>query len=117
MLLNTRVKRIFLSLHAVDFRRGHDGLLAEAYKLGLDVLEGDGVLFISRDRRKLKVLFSDTQGLWLWSKKLHQGQSKYQFRFLDDPQCKEISSGEMSLIFEGASFTVHRKLEAWKDIN
>lgn len=114
MLVNSRVKRIFLSLHAVDFRRGHDGLLAEAYQLGLDVLEGDGVLFISRDRRKLKVLFSDAEGLWLWCKKLHRGRNKYNFRFLDDPNCKEISHGEMGLIFEGASFTVHNKIEPWK---
>ena len=115
MLVGSRVKRLFLSLYATDFRRGHDGLLAEAYKLGLDVLSGDGVLFLSRDRRKLKVLFSDDQGLWLWCKKLHRGQSKYQFQFLNDPQCREISSGEMSLIFEGASFTVHQKLKTWRE--
>jgi hypothetical protein len=107
------VRRVFLSLSVTDFRNGHDGLLAESYKLGLDVLSGDGVLFISRDRRKLKVLFCDDQGLWLACKKLHRGQSKYQFRFLDDPQCKEISHGEMGLIFEGAAFTVHQKIVPW----
>lgn len=115
MLFNSRVKRMFLSLYATDFRKGHDGLLAEAYKLGLDVLSGDCVLFLSRDRHKLKVIFSDATGLWLWCKKLHRGQNKYKFQFLNDPECQEISGGEMNLIFEGAAFTVHKKLKPWKE--
>jgi hypothetical protein len=114
MFPGANVKRVFLGLHAVDFRKGHDGLLAEAYKLGLDVLSGDSILFLSKDRRKLKVLFSDDQGMWLWCKKLHRGHNKYNFKFLTDPHCKEISQGEMGLIFEGASFTVHKKIKAWK---
>lgn len=114
MFLGTNVKRVYLGLHVVDFRKGHDSLLAEAYKLGLDVLSGDSILFLSRDRKKLKVLFSDAEGLWLWCKKLHRGRSKYNFHFLDDPKCKEITHGEMGLIFEGASFTVHKKIEPWK---
>lgn len=115
MFPGSKVKRVFLGLHAVDFRKGHDGLLAEAYRLGLDVLSGDGILFFSKDRKKLKILFSDDQGLWPWCKKLHRGTSKYKykFKFLEDPTCKEITYGEMGLIFEGASFTVHRKIKSW----
>ena len=113
MFPGSKVKRVFLGLHAVDFRKGHDGLLGEAYKLGLDVLSGDGILFFSKDRRKLKILFSDDQGLWLWCKKLHRGHLKYNFKFLTDPKCKEISHGEMGLIFEGASFTVHKRIKSW----
>ena len=115
MFPGSKVKRVFLGLHAVDFRKGHDGLLAESYKLGLNILSGDGILFFSRDRKKLKIIFSDDQGLGLSCKKLHRGQSKYKFQFLTDPKCKEISHGEMGLIFEGASFTVHQKIKPWPE--
>lgn len=113
MFPGNKVKRIFLGLHSIDFRKGHDGILSEAYKLGLDILAGDGILFFSRDRKKLKVLFSDDEGLWLWCKKLHYGKNKYKFTFLDNPSCKEISVGEIGLIFEGASFTIHQRVKKW----
>ena len=48
MLLTTRVRRIFLAMYKVDMRKGHDGLLAEAFKMGLDPYMGDLVIFVGR---------------------------------------------------------------------
>jgi hypothetical protein len=40
---------VFLAKHKVDFRKGPDGLLGEAYLLGADPYQGDCVLFVKRD--------------------------------------------------------------------
>ncbi|MGB7540369.1 MAG: hypothetical protein WBM17_17640 [Anaerolineales bacterium] len=36
-----RVRRVLLAEHRVDFRKGMDGLLAEAYRIGAQPYEGD----------------------------------------------------------------------------
>jgi len=51
MISSTRVQRIFLSEHGVDFRRAHNGLLAEAYRLQLDPYQGDLLLFIGKKKK------------------------------------------------------------------
>ena len=33
-MLSVKIRRVFLALHRVDFRRRYDGLLAEALRLG-----------------------------------------------------------------------------------
>src|SRR4051794_14889319 len=68
MMLSTRVRRIFLVEHGVDFRRQHNGLLAEAYRLKLDPFQGDLLLFVGRKRNRIKVLYADPTGLWVSAK-------------------------------------------------
>ncbi len=69
MLPPAKLRFIHLAMHRVDFRRSHDGLLAEAYKMGLDPFAGDVVLFIGRCRRRMKLLFADNTGLWVDAKR------------------------------------------------
>ena len=45
-MLPVKVRRVFLAQHRVDFRKGADGLLGEAYRLGADPYSGDCVVFI-----------------------------------------------------------------------
>ena len=49
-MLPVKVKRVFLAQHRVDFRKGADGMLSEAYQLGADPYSGDCVLFVKRDQ-------------------------------------------------------------------
>jgi hypothetical protein len=114
MLVGQKVKRILLAQYRVDFRKSFDGLTAEAYRMGLNILEGDAVLFFSRDRRRLKVLFADANGMWICSKRFHEGSHRARFTFLEDPQCLEITDGELMLLMEGTMFTVHKKVKPWK---
>ena len=63
MIVSARVRRIFLVEHRVDFRKGHSGLLAEAFRLGRDPFGGDQLIFVGKNRRALKVLYADAGGL------------------------------------------------------
>jgi hypothetical protein len=48
-MLPVKIRRVILAHHRVDFRKGPDGLLGEAYLLGADPYSGDCVVFVKRD--------------------------------------------------------------------
>jgi hypothetical protein len=110
MLPPAKLRFIHLAMHRVDFRRSHDGLLAEAYKMGLDPFAGDVVLFIGRCRRRMKLLFADNTGLWVAAKRFNDKSMKTKFRFLESAQVNEISMAELQMFFEGNAYTIEKRL-------
>jgi hypothetical protein len=114
MILSHRNHRIFVANYVVDFRRGHDGLLAEAFKLNLNPFQGDVVIFVGRKKTRIKVLYSDETGLWLSVKKFTIQSMKTKFKFLTDPSYTKISQGELGMLLEGSSYTVGKKLTPYE---
>ena len=110
MLPPAKLRCIHVAMHRVDFRKSHDGLLAEAYHMGLDPFAGDVVLFVGRCRRRMKLLFADDSGLWLAFKRFNSESMKTRFRFLVDPQVNQISMGDLQMFFEGSAYTVDKRL-------
>jgi hypothetical protein len=100
MIFSINTQRIFLVEHRVDFRLGHQGLLGVAYRLGLNPLQGNLLVFIGKNRRRIKVLFADQTGLWLSTKQFSGESIKTDSRFLLDPSCKEISQAELAMLLE-----------------
>jgi len=94
-------RQIYAAMYRVDFRKAHDGLLGECYQLGLDPYKGDVVLFIGRCRRRIKALYADESGLWLSYKRFNKTELKTSFRFLQDPNCRQITPSELSMFFNG----------------
>lgn len=111
MLIGQNVKRIWIAQYRVDFRKSFDGLTAEAYQMGLDVIEGDAILFISRDKKRLKVLFTDKTGMWMCYKRFHDERIRAKIKLLEEPSRHEITEGELMLLLEGTQFTVHKKIK------
>lgn len=99
-----KINRILLARHKVDFRKAHDGLLAEAYKLGLKPMAGDFVIFVGRDRRRIKLLYADSNGLWLSYKRFSTEGMKGHFSFLMTPDATEIRAAELALLLDGARY-------------
>ena len=63
-----------LAVHAAG-RYALDGLSARVRRhLGEDPTSGHWFVFINRRRSLLKILAFDTDGYWIWSKRLEQGQ-------------------------------------------
>jgi transposase len=110
MISSTRVQRIFLIEHGVDFRRAHNGLLAEAYRLQLDPYQGDLLLFIGKKKNRLKAMYADATGLWVSSKIFTLEAMKTRFRFVRDPSCKSITTGELGMLLEGAAYSITKKV-------
>ena len=98
------VKRVCLIRHQVSFRMQHEGLLAVAYRLGLNPYEGDLVVFIGRRKNAIKLLFTDKNGIWVGYKKFHQGIVSRHFKFLEDETATIVAPSEISLLIEGSRF-------------
>ena len=74
MLSFSSVRRIFVAREPQDMRRGIDLLACVVeHELGHEPYTGDGFLFLSKDRRKLKVLIWEEGGFWLCMKRLESG--------------------------------------------
>jgi len=113
-MLPVKVKRVFLAQHRVDFRKGADGMLSEAYQLGADPYSGDCVLFVKRDQTQLRALIGDAIGVYLVMRRFEGGRLRLLNSFTQRPQGKAITTGELSLLLEGARFTVHKRARPWR---
>ncbi len=110
MIFASHIKALYLATYKVDFRKGHWKLLAEAYQLGLNPLAGDLLVFVSKNRSSIKLLYSDPTGLWVAYKAYHDGAMKTLVRLADKPDKTTITQAELAMLVEGASFTVHKRL-------
>ncbi len=64
---------IYLVSGRIDMRKSIDGLASVVDALGLDPLSDVGFIFCNRHRDKLKILFWDTNGFWLYYCRLEKG--------------------------------------------
>lgn len=70
--------RIYLSVEAVDMRKGFEGLhgLVRDH-LGQDPLSGHLFLFTNKTKTRLKALVWDGSGLWVCAKRLEKGRFRW----------------------------------------
>ena len=111
MFLNNVVHKLYVVKDYVDFRKGHQGLLGESRKLNINIYEGCVVIFISRCRTKVKVLFADATGTIILYKQFSVGRIKTKFNFLLDTDTLEISQAELQLLLEGSAYQIDRKVK------
>ena len=79
--------KVYLSLSSVDMRRGSMSLSAEVESyFKSNSLDGAVYVFISRDRKKVKLLQWDGDGYWLCYKRLETST----FRVQKDDQGSEV---------------------------
>ena len=114
-MLPVKVRRVFLAQHRVDFRKGADGLVGEAYGLGADPYDGDCVLFVKRDQTQLRALVGDSIGVYVVMRRFEGGRVRILRAFAERSTGTPISTGELSLLLEGARFTVHKRARAWRE--
>lgn len=113
MMLPSRRLKIWLAQHRVDFRKQHGGLLAEAYKMGLDPFSGDVIIFVGRTRRMLKVLYADPTGLFVTAKLFTLETMKTRFKFISEPLARDITAAELSLLIEGSRYTIEKRVAVY----
>jgi transposase len=67
-----------------------------------DVLVGDLFLFISRDRRRAKVLYFDGTGMCVLAKRLEKGQFSAAWKRAKSKRGLEMTLSELALFIEGS---------------
>lgn len=81
--------------------------------MNLDPFAGDVVIFIGRNRRRIKVLYADGTGLWVSAKKFTLEAMKTQFTFLLEPSCESITAAELAMLLEGSSYLLKKKVAVY----
>lgn len=102
MIGSTRQVGVWAYGAPVDMRKGFDGLSALVSEgLGRDPLSGSLFLFVSRDRRRAKVLLWDGTGLCVYAKRLERGR----FASVWDDGRRgplRLTTSELALFLEGS---------------
>lgn len=93
---------VFVHDEPTDMRKSFNTLSALVeHAMKRDLLEGDLFLFVSRDRKRAKVLYFDGTGLCLLAKRLEQGQFSAPWK----QRRKEMTLTELALFIEGSQAT------------
>jgi len=111
MPLSTLPQSIYLSCRPVDFRKCFDGLCGEINDyLGHDPLSGSLFVFYNKGRNRVKMLLWDSDGFWLFYKRLEQGTFEIP-AFAQDARSATLSSEQLQLILSGIELCSvrHRK--------
>lgn len=86
-----------------DMRKSFDTLTAlVTEQMKRDVLAGDLYLFVSRDRRRAKVLYFDGTGMCLLAKRLEKGQFSAAWKRAKSKRGFEMTLAELALFIEGS---------------
>jgi len=106
---------IWLYAQPVDFRKQIDGLVL----LVADHLQSNptsGQLFLFRDKgaRKIKILWWDRNGFWLFYKRLEQG--RFCFPGIMDDKI-EMTVDQLSWLLSGLDYSKHALLPTVKATN
>jgi transposase len=99
-------RRIFLARASTDMRRGIDTLSSMVqHQLGKDPMAGDIFVFVSKDRRRVKILVWDASGFWLCLKRLERGTFALPKPSLvaESPSSIALSPAEVQLVLEGVN--------------
>ena len=104
--------KIYISLDAVDMRKGFDGL----YGLVRDHLEQDPrsghlFLFTNRSRTRLKALVWDGSGLWVCAKRLERG--RFGWPAANGARSVLMRPEELAMLVNGLDLTQARPRKNW----
>ena len=101
MIGSTRRVGVYAYTAPTDMRKGHDGLSSLVQRdLERDPLSGEMFLFVSRDRRRAKVLMWDGTGLCLYAKRLERG--RFASLWGTGGTAVRLTVSELSLFLEGS---------------
>jgi transposase len=104
--------KIFISVEAVDMRKGFDGLHGLVRdQLGQDPLSGHLFLFTNRSKTRLKALVWDGSGLWVCAKRLERGR----FGWPQTTGAKSIAMRpeQLAMLVNGMDLTQAKPREGW----
>ena len=104
-------RRFFVAREPQDMRRGMDALASVVInEVGRDPYAGDYYIFISRNRKRLKVLYYEDGGFWLGMKRLDRGTfAKLSADQVDGQGALVVSRMELQALLEGLDVRVVRR--------
>ena len=93
--------RIHVSTQPTDMRRSYDGLALAVEESGLDPISGHLFVFLNRRATQVKILFWDTTGYCIVSKRLARGTFRLAKKAHEGATHVTLDYGELTLLLEG----------------
>ncbi len=116
MLMIPSNVKIYLAAGRTDMRKSFDGLAAATKDIiGLDPLSGHLFCFTNRARNRLKILYWESSGFWLFSKRLERGTFAWPAMSADGDRRVEMSYAKFTLLLGGLDAKSIRK-RRWFDL-
>jgi transposase len=101
MIGSTRSVSVWVCAVPTDMRRSFDRLYAMVkHELGKQPLSGDMFVFVSKSRKRAKVLYWDGTGLCIFMKRLEKGHFFAPWN-ADSTETLSMSVSELTLLLEG----------------
>jgi transposase len=118
MINGISVNRVYLVSGVTDMRKAINGLsIIISEQLDGNPFSGSVYVFCNRQRDKLKILYWECNGFWLYYRCLEKG--KFQWPMGKYPQTYGMTRRELQWLLDGLSFTQKQAHEIVKglDIN
>lgn len=100
-------EHVYLACGVTDLRKSIDGLAALVqYAFALDPFAQAWFVFCNRDRDKLKILRWDTNGFWLYYRRLERG--RFQWPATPDGTPRAVTRRQLQWLLDGLSLEQHQ---------
>jgi transposase len=97
---------VYLACGATDLRKSIDGLAALVqYAFALDPFSQAWFVFCNRERDKLKILRWDTNGFWLYYRRLERGRFQWP---QTPPATRLVTRRQLQWLLDGLALEQHR---------
>lgn len=97
------VNQVFLATGVTDMRKSINGLsLIVSEQFGEDPFSGSVFVFCNRSRDKLKILYWECNGFWLYYRRLDKG--KFQWPTALNDQTVSLTLRELRWLLDGLSY-------------
>lgn len=111
MLTLPNQMRVFVAVEPVDMRKQFDGLWAVARDhLGEDPKGGAVFAFTNKSRNRLKLLYWDGSGVWVFAKRIEEGRLTWPIG--SDGRKLAIDPAAMTMLMNGIDLK-QGTLKAW----
>jgi transposase len=111
----TTVKYVYIAKRATDLRKDVDGYAnIVSAEFQLDPFSNSLFIFCNRYKDKIKILYWDYNGFWLFYKRLEQGTFKWG-RKSEEGGGREITMQQLRWLLEGLEIDPHRGFKEVKN--
>lgn len=104
MIINTdEIKNIYVSNKHIDMRKSIDGLsIIVVSQFNLNVLDHSLFIFTNKNRTRIKMLYYESNGFWLFTRRLEHG--RFKIKEMDESGVYTITSSQLNWLIEGLEF-------------
>lgn len=104
MIINTDdIKNIYVSNQYIDMRKSIDGLsLIVVSQFNMNVLDHSLFVFTNKNRTRIKMLYYESNGFWLFTRRLEHG--KFKIKEVEESGAYTITASQLNWLIEGLEF-------------